>query len=169
MTVVSTSDKEFSRLDVLLDLEAGRSTIRDAGELMGLRRRQVFRLVKAFRQRGAASLVSCRRGRPSNNRLPAGLEPGVRRAVDLNEFADALTSVARLVHRGQTSAPVKPEAIRHHPLTQGLAGHPAPMNLSKLLSRQGRTEIGIALRDVRHGETAHGRRQTVVAGATTPA
>src|SRR4051812_49027405 len=70
MTVVSMSDKEFSRLDVLLDLEGGRITIRDAGERMGLRRRQVFRLVKAFRQRGAASLVSCRRGRLSNNRLP---------------------------------------------------------------------------------------------------
>src|SRR3954463_2173557 len=56
-----------------------------------------------------------------------------------------------------------------HPLAQGLAGHPAPMNLSKLLSRQGRTEIGIALRDDRHGEIAHSLGQTVVAEATTPA
>src|SRR3954470_24097278 len=82
---------------------------------------------------------------------------------------DALTSVARLVHRGQTSAPIEPEAILYHPLAQGLAGHPAPMNLSKLLSRQGRTEIGIALRDDRHGEIAHSLGQTVVAEATTPA
>ncbi len=35
-----------------LDLEAGRITIQDAGERMGLRCPQVFRLIKAFRQRG---------------------------------------------------------------------------------------------------------------------
>jgi hypothetical protein len=46
MRVVSMSDKEFSRLDVLLGLEAGRLTIRDEGERMSLRRRQVFGLVK---------------------------------------------------------------------------------------------------------------------------
>lgn len=70
MTVVSMSAKEFSRLDVLLDIEASRLSIREACALMGLRRRQVFRLLAAFREHGAASLVSKRRGRPSNNRLP---------------------------------------------------------------------------------------------------
>jgi hypothetical protein len=87
MTVVSMSDKEFSRLDVLLDLEAGRITIRDAGERMGLRRRQVFRLVKAFRQRGAASLVSCRRGRLSNNRLPKAVRD-LAMAIVTERYAD---------------------------------------------------------------------------------
>jgi Winged helix-turn helix len=87
MTVVSMSDKEFSRLDVLLDLEAGRLTIQDAGERMGLRRRQVFRLVKAFRQRGAVSLVSCRRGRPSNNRLPAAVRD-LAMAIVKERYAD---------------------------------------------------------------------------------
>jgi hypothetical protein len=74
MTVVSMSAKEFARRDVLLEMEAGRISIREACGLMGLRRRQVFRLLAAFRQYGAASLVSKRRGRPSNNRLP----PAVR-------------------------------------------------------------------------------------------
>ena len=87
MTVVSMSDKEFSRLDILLDLEAGRLTIQDAGERMGLRRRQVFRLVKAFRQRGAASLVSRQRGRPSNNRLPAAVRDLVM-AIIKERYAD---------------------------------------------------------------------------------
>ena len=35
-----------------------------------MKRRQVFRLLRGFRERGAVSLVSSRRGRPSNNRLP---------------------------------------------------------------------------------------------------
>lgn len=70
MTVVSMSAKEFSRLDVLMDLEARRVTVRDACGLLRLKRRQVFRLVKDFRARGAASLISKRRGKPGNNRLP---------------------------------------------------------------------------------------------------
>src|SRR4051812_50140446 len=87
MTVVSMSDKEFSRLDVLLDLEAGRITIRGAGERMGLRRRQGFRLVKAFRQRGAASLGSCRRGRLSNKRPPQAVR-GLPLAVVTERHSD---------------------------------------------------------------------------------
>jgi hypothetical protein len=70
MTVVSMSVKEFSRLDVLMDLEARRITVRDACGLLRLKRQQVFRLLKDFRQHGAASLVSKRRGKPGNNRLP---------------------------------------------------------------------------------------------------
>jgi hypothetical protein len=70
MTVVSMSAKEFSRLDVLMDLEARRMTVRDACALLRLKRRQVFRLLKAYRAHGAASLISKRRGQPGNNRLP---------------------------------------------------------------------------------------------------
>jgi winged helix-turn helix protein len=73
MVVVSMSTKEFSRLDVLLGVEAGYLSVRDACGLMGLQRRQVFRLLAAFRAAGAASLLSKRRGRPSNNRLPAAV------------------------------------------------------------------------------------------------
>jgi hypothetical protein len=45
-------------------------SFRDACALLRLGRRQAFRLLAAFRADGAASLVSKRRGRPSNNRLP---------------------------------------------------------------------------------------------------
>src|SRR3954451_13532904 len=73
MTVVSMSGKEFSRLDVLLDVEAGRLTVGEACAVMDLGRRQVFRLLAAFRAHGATGLVSRRRGRPSNKRLPAAV------------------------------------------------------------------------------------------------
>ena len=73
MTVVSMSVREFSRLDVLSDLDGGRIRVGDACELLGLKRRQVFRLLKGLRDRGAVALVSARRHRPSNNRLPAYL------------------------------------------------------------------------------------------------
>ncbi len=73
MAVVSMSQQEFSRLEVLLRVQSGRLRIADACELIGLRRRQVFRLLRALKQNGATSLVSKRRGKPSNNRLPSAV------------------------------------------------------------------------------------------------
>jgi len=64
------SKKEFDRLEVLLGVQSGRLRVADACELLNLRRRQVFRLLAGLKHGGAASLVSKRRGRPSNNRLP---------------------------------------------------------------------------------------------------
>jgi Winged helix-turn helix len=68
--VVSMSKKEFDRLEVLLGVQSGRLRVADACELLSLKRRQVFRLLAGLKHGGAASLVSKRRGRPSNNRLP---------------------------------------------------------------------------------------------------
>jgi hypothetical protein len=71
MTVLSMSKQEFSRLDVLLRVQSGRLRIEDACALIGLRRRQVFRLLRDLKQDGATSMLSKRRGKPSNHRLPA--------------------------------------------------------------------------------------------------
>jgi hypothetical protein len=69
--VVSMSKREFDRLSVLLGVQSGRLRIADACTLIGLERRQVFRLLRGLKEDGAVSLVSKRRGKPSNNRLPA--------------------------------------------------------------------------------------------------
>ena len=71
MPVVSMSKREFNRLEVLLQVPSGRLRVADACELIGLRRRQIFRLLRGLKQDGATSLVSKRRARPSNNRLQA--------------------------------------------------------------------------------------------------
>ena len=73
MGLVTMSEREFSRLDILLDLDGGRITATEACRLMALGRSQVFRLLRELRRDGSASLVSKRRGRPSNNRLPAAI------------------------------------------------------------------------------------------------
>src|ERR1700692_1326675 len=70
MTVLSMSKQEFNRLDVLLRVQSGRLRVADACALMGLRRRQVFRLLRNLKQDGAPSLLSRRRGKPGNHRLP---------------------------------------------------------------------------------------------------
>ena len=64
--MVSMSKKEFDRLEVLLGVQSGRLRVADACELLSLKRRQVFRLLAGLKHGGAASLVSKRRGRPSN-------------------------------------------------------------------------------------------------------
>jgi transposase len=70
MALITMSRKELGRLEVLVDLDAGRTTAARAATLLGVGERQVFRLLKAYRTRGAAGLVSRRRGRPSNRRYP---------------------------------------------------------------------------------------------------
>src|SRR5438132_140747 len=64
------SDGELSRLEVLRDMDQRRLTTEAAAQLLGLERRQVFRLVKAYRSEGATGLISKRRGRASNRRKP---------------------------------------------------------------------------------------------------
>ena len=66
MTVIQMSDRELSRLRVMIDLGDGRLTLEAAGTLMGIGRRQVFRLCRAFEASGASGLISRKRGRASN-------------------------------------------------------------------------------------------------------
>ena len=65
MTIHFMSDKELSRLEVLRDLTSGRLTATAAAELLGLERRQVQRLAKAYQEQGPTALISKKRGRPS--------------------------------------------------------------------------------------------------------
>jgi len=70
VTVHLMSDQELGRLEVLRDLDHRRLRTEAAAQLLGLERRQVFRLLKAYRTEGAAGLISKRRGRSSNRRKP---------------------------------------------------------------------------------------------------
>jgi hypothetical protein len=70
MTVVLMSKAELSRVDTLARVDRGELPVAGAASLLGLSRRQVFRLLARFRAEGAPGLASRRRGRPSNRRLP---------------------------------------------------------------------------------------------------
>ena len=63
MTVIAMSRQEIDRVHVLRDMAAERITASEAAQLMRLTRRQVFRLAKAYRERGPVALVSTRRGK----------------------------------------------------------------------------------------------------------
>ncbi len=58
MVVRTMSDREFSRLEVMRDLQEGRLTTAVAAQLLDLKRRQVFRLLKAYRAEGVSGLIS---------------------------------------------------------------------------------------------------------------
>ena len=70
MVVRAMSDPELSRLEVLRDLQEARLTAAAAAQLLGLQRRQVFRLLKAYRMEGVSGLISKQRGRRGNRRTP---------------------------------------------------------------------------------------------------
>lgn len=119
MVVVSMSNREFSRLDVLLDLRAGRISADDAGAIMGLRRRQVFRLLAGFRADGAKSLVSKRRGKPSNNRLPAEVRDLVI-AIVKERYSDFGPTLAAEKLAEQHGYRVSRETLRKWMIEDGL-------------------------------------------------
>ena len=77
VTVRLMSDGELTRLEVLRDLDQRRLATETAAQLLRLGRRQVFRLLKAYRTKGPTGLISKRRGRSSNRRKPEAF----RRAV----------------------------------------------------------------------------------------
>src|ERR1700758_1877705 len=69
MTVITMSRNELTRLRVLIDVADGRLSVADATGLIGVGRRQIYRLLQAFRADGADGLVSRKRGGASNRAL----------------------------------------------------------------------------------------------------
>ena len=70
MSVVLMSKRELNRIDVLARLKSGHLTPAAASELLRVSERQVYRLMRRFREDGPAGIADRRRDRPSNNRLP---------------------------------------------------------------------------------------------------
>jgi len=95
MTVIAMSRTEIDRMSVLHDLADGRIRIAEASTLMGLGRRQVFPLTKAYGGHGPQVLVSRRRGRPSNRCYPTAL-----RAKNWHHQAPPTSGCFQLVRYG---------------------------------------------------------------------
>jgi len=71
MDLLTMSTKELSRLEVMGRIQEKRMTQKEATKIIGVSERQVKRLWKRYREKGASGLVSRRRGKPSNNRMKA--------------------------------------------------------------------------------------------------
>jgi len=57
MVVLTMSHGELSRFDTLMRVERGELRVEDAAILLGLKRRQVFRLLERIRADGASGLT----------------------------------------------------------------------------------------------------------------
>ena len=125
------SDKELSRVEILRDLTAGRLTVSAASELMGLERRQVLRLSKAYQEHGVTALISKKRGRASNRQTPTeikaeALELIKARYTDFGPTlaAEKLREVHALPHLRQVAA--RHRARRTREQATGRPPHPDP-------------------------------------------
>ncbi len=67
--LISLSLKELDKLSVIERVERGELSQVDAGLMINRSTRQVRRLLVRYRHQGEQGLISCRRGKPSNNRL----------------------------------------------------------------------------------------------------
>ncbi len=74
------SNKELDRLTVMKALDSRMIKQKHAASQLGLSIRQIKRLLKGYRQKGAAALISRRRGRPSNRCLAEAIK---NKALDL--------------------------------------------------------------------------------------
>ena len=69
--LLEMSPKELSRLEVMQRVSKKQMSQQEAGRMLSLSVRQIKRVLKGYRQKGAAGLVSKHRGRKGNNRLSA--------------------------------------------------------------------------------------------------
>jgi transposase len=78
--LLTMSDREITRLEAMQRIKDKRLTQKEAARMLKISTRQVKRLYRAYRKKGAKGLVSQRRGRASNNRLDAGV---IQQVLDL--------------------------------------------------------------------------------------
>ncbi len=66
---VTMSERELRRVKVLAELEGNRIDVAWAAHVLAVSRRQVFRLLRRFREAGPSGLAHMARGRLPNNRI----------------------------------------------------------------------------------------------------
>lgn len=66
---VMMSERELNRVEILAQVDDGRLSVDSAANMLDLTRRQIFRLLKRYRQDGAAAIRHKSRGRTPNNQI----------------------------------------------------------------------------------------------------
>ena len=85
--LMTMSQQEINRLEVIQQVQAKRLTQRAAAQQLGLSTRQLRRLQVAYRRHGTQALVSKRRGQPSNHRLSESFRQTILSLIQAN-YAD---------------------------------------------------------------------------------
>ena len=119
MAVRIMSDAELTRFEILRDVDAERLPARSAAGVLGVSERQVWRLLKAYRLRGADGLISKKRGRPSNRKTPADVRQA---AIDIIKarYADFGPTLAAEKLQELHDITVSRETLRAWMVAEGL-------------------------------------------------
>src|SRR5918998_1721261 len=128
-------------------------------------RKSAFRWHKAQRHQAAGGIVHEHQKRAG---WAAILEPAVLAAIDLDQLAQMLTTIARLV-KAFALGTWQPDPGLDHPGAQRLAGDPQSVALRKLLGCQRRAEIRVVLPHQADGMVPQDLRQAVVGGPAATA
>jgi transposase len=78
--LLTMSNQEITRMEAMQRIKDKRMTQKEAARMLNLSVRQIKRLFRAYKERGAKGLISARRGKPSNHRLDGQVE---QQALDL--------------------------------------------------------------------------------------
>jgi transposase len=117
--LVSMSEKELSRLGVMVRLCEGRLGQAEAARELGITVRQVRRLLAAYREGGPAGLLSKRRGQPSNHQL----DPALVKEVLTRLYGTYVDFGPTLAHEKLTEEHglrISVESVRQLMITEGL-------------------------------------------------
>lgn len=119
MPVRIMSDAELTKYEILRDVDHERMPVRAAAQVLGLTERQVWRLLKAYRLRGADGLISKKRGQPSNRRTPDEVRLAAM-AIVKERYADFGPTLAAEKLREQHGLTISRETLRVWMLDAGL-------------------------------------------------
>lgn len=119
MGLILMSQRDLSRIEVLARVADGRMDASVAGRLMGLSRRQVFRLKARFAADGAIGIAHKSRGRVSNRKHGASFKASALALVDkfYSDFGPTLAAEKLLELHG---VQVSRETLRHWMIEAGL-------------------------------------------------
>lgn len=117
--LVTMSDKELSRINVIQSVVEKRMRRRDAAHQLALTERQTQRLMNRFRESSAAGLSNLRRGRPGNHRLPESLKLRVLSVLH-DHYSDFGPTLAAEKLRERHNITVSVETLRKWMTADGL-------------------------------------------------
>lgn len=98
MRVLTMSDAELDKLEIIRDVDLERMPARAAAVVLGISERQVWRLLKRYRLKGAGGLISGKRGQPSNRKTPHDVRVAVMAVVRSNYADFGPTFAAEKLH-----------------------------------------------------------------------
>jgi transposase len=113
------SNREISRFEVMVRIKEKRLSQKEGAQLLGISVRQVKRLWRSYRKKGAKGLVSQRRGKPSNNQLDAGVTQQVLDLIQ-EKYTDFGPTLAHEKLKEVHGIEISRESVRRIMIEEGM-------------------------------------------------